>query len=184
MLFEDDHDDISSVDIPRHNSNQHLSFRSFEHPSHLDSEVFSRHGDEDSLAMDPEFGLTMSTAAHHASALTINAGLGGRHRSPSRANDSRAEFDPERPLQPMLSKKLTEGMSMFDTTNRSRSKSFKATGREQVRLAVSPSVFILMRYSAPEILSLSIPMSTLTAIFKPDTVFPAPTTQKQHTPIN
>jgi hypothetical protein len=49
-------------------------------------------------------GQTISTAGHHASALTLSPGLGGRYwatrnREPSLSN---AEYDPERPLKDML----------------------------------------------------------------------------------
>ncbi|KIJ54960.1 hypothetical protein M422DRAFT_24821 [Sphaerobolus stellatus SS14] len=127
--YDDFHDD-ASVEMPRHYSNSHVSLRSFEHPSHFDSELYSRHGDEDSMAMDPELGHTMSTAAHHASRLTLGAGLGGYEHSRF-VDDSQAEFDPERPLQPLLNRRVAEGLSMFDTSTRSRSKSAKATEREQ-----------------------------------------------------
>ena len=46
---------------------------------------------------------TMSTAAHHASVVTIGAGLGGgraaRTREPSLSG---AEYDPDRPLRTMM----------------------------------------------------------------------------------
>lgn len=93
--------DVSSVDFARHN----------EHFSHLDSDFYSRH--EDSLALDPELGQTMSTAAHHASALTLSAGLRGRSCTTGRVSQ---EFDPERPLQDMLNSRIADGISIFDAT--------------------------------------------------------------------
>ncbi|GJJ15770.1 hypothetical protein Clacol_010048 [Clathrus columnatus] len=119
-------DDVSSVDLPRHNSNPRHSFQPFDHSSHFDSDFYSRHGDEDSIAIDPELGLTMSTAAHHASALTLSAGLHGRNYTPVK---TRQEFDPQRPLQPML--KTAEGMSMFDSTVHSKTQSIKSNKHDQ-----------------------------------------------------
>lgn len=128
-----DYDDISSVDFARHNSHPQASFHSFEHLSHLDSDFYSRHGDDDSIALDPDLGHTMSTAAHHASALTLSAGLRGRstyHHTPGRASSSGAEFDPERPLQEILDSRMVDGISLFDATGRSKSKSVKSHKEE------------------------------------------------------
>jgi hypothetical protein len=46
-------------------------------------------------------GETLSTAAHHASALTLSAGLGGRGDRRD-VSLSGAEYDPERPLQDLI----------------------------------------------------------------------------------
>lgn len=136
---EDDEDDVSSVDLPRHNSNPRHSFHSFEHPSHFDSDFYSRHGDEDSVALDPELGHTMSTAAHHASALTLTAGLRGRDFTPGKSLQANQEFDPHRPLQPMLG--AADGLSMFNSTFHSKTttKSNKNSKLDQVIILVLDS---------------------------------------------
>jgi hypothetical protein len=120
----DDNDLSSSVDFARHNAHPQASFQSFEHLSHLDSDFYSRHGDDDSIALDPDLGQTMSTAAHHASALTLSAGLRGRNsynHTTGRASPSGAEFDPDRPLQDMLDRRIANGISLVDATGRSKS---------------------------------------------------------------
>ncbi|KAF8488343.1 hypothetical protein JB92DRAFT_3016971 [Gautieria morchelliformis] len=129
-----DDDDLSSVDFARHNAHPQASFQSFEHLSHLDSDFYSRHGDDDSIALDPDLGQTMSTAAHHASALTLSAGLRGRNsynHTTGRASPSGAEFDPERPLQDMLDRRIANGISLVDATG--RSKSVKSLKHDQTR---------------------------------------------------
>jgi hypothetical protein len=58
-----------------------------------------RTGDDEGIA--PYGGETMSTAAHHASAVTFTAGLrGARTREPSLIG---GEYDPDRPLHAMIS---------------------------------------------------------------------------------
>lgn len=61
-------------------------------------------------------GDTLSTAQHHASAITLGAGLGGygpfASRTLSRSNISAREFDPERKLPDLLATRA--GLSMFD----------------------------------------------------------------------
>lgn len=135
IKFDDDNDDVSSVDFARHNSHQHPSFHSFERPSHLDSDFYSRHGD-DSIALDPDLGQTMSTAAHHASALTLSAGLRGRanyNQTSGRTSPGGGEYDPDRPLQAILDNRITDGISLFDATVRSKSKSVKSLRQDKVR---------------------------------------------------
>ena len=44
----------------------------------------------------------MSTAAHHASALTLSAGLGGGRGHRREVSLSEAEYDPDRPLYDMI----------------------------------------------------------------------------------
>ena len=65
---------------------------SFNHPNAWSYGTF----DEDGVR--PFAGETISTAAHHASALTLSAGLAGR----ATANVSETEYDPDRPLQRMI----------------------------------------------------------------------------------
>ena len=59
---------------------------------------------DDDEGIAPYGGETMSTAAHHASAVTFTAGLGGgrgaRTREPSLNG---GEYDPDRPLHAMIS---------------------------------------------------------------------------------
>ena len=54
---------------------------------------------DDNNGVNPYTGETISTAAHHTSAVTLNAGLG-----PRRGDDTRsgAQFNPERPLQNIM----------------------------------------------------------------------------------
>lgn len=127
---DNEDEDVSSVDFPRHNSNPRHSFHSFEHPSHFDSDFYSRHGDEDSVALDPDLGHTISTAAHHASALTLTAGLHGRNYTPGKSRQSNQEFDPDRPLQPMLN--VADGLSMLDSTAHTNTKSHKSSKFDKV----------------------------------------------------
>ena len=57
----------------------------------------------------------MSTAAHHASALTLTAGLGGGRAARRGLSLSRAEYDPERPLHAMIAG-VSSKHSLFDCT--------------------------------------------------------------------
>jgi len=83
-----------------------------EDQSHLHAWSY-RSGDHDE-GISPYGGDTVSTAAHHASALTLNAGLGGgraaRQRDPSMSG---AEYDPDRPLHAMIAG-VNSKHSMFD----------------------------------------------------------------------
>lgn len=97
--------DEDSVEYPRHNSNHSLGFASFEQPSqHFDYDgpsglhAWSTHEDE---GVNPYAGETVSTIGHHASAVTIGAGLGGRGQR-REISLSGAEYDPDRPLQDMM----------------------------------------------------------------------------------
>lgn len=103
---DDDAGDNESLEYPRHDSApEHFpAFASFDRHSHenldLDAShirAWSIHDDEGITPYDVR---TMSTAAHHASAVTITAGLGrGGKREPSITG---AEYDPERPLQDII----------------------------------------------------------------------------------
>lgn len=105
-------EDSSDVEYPRHNMvpTACAGLASFEHPS---GEYFDptdensyyhgwsyRASDEDGGEI-PYEGRTASTAAHHASALTLSAGLGGRG-SRREGSISGAEYDPDRPLQNII----------------------------------------------------------------------------------
>jgi len=60
-----------------------------------------RSGEDDEEIHPFVGGETISTAAHHASALTLSAGLGGRGERRD-VSLSGAEYDPERPLQDLI----------------------------------------------------------------------------------
>lgn len=103
---DDDAGDNESLEFPRHDSApEHFpAFPSFDRHSRENMDLdashiraWSIHDDEGINTYDVR---TMSTAAHHASAVTITAGLGrGGKREPS---ISGAEYDPERPLQDII----------------------------------------------------------------------------------
>lgn len=92
----------SDVDVEqaRHGPHPH-SFRSY------DSGMFQR-GQE----YDDGLGYTTSTAAHHASAVTLSAGL-----AHGRASPSDAEYDPERPLAGLDLRKAKRDMSILSQSN-------------------------------------------------------------------
>jgi len=113
----------SSVEYPRHLSEPSMpDFPSFaqrsrdhfgdEEQSHMHAWSY-RTGDEEE-GINPYGGETMSTVAHHASVVTLSAGLGGgrtaRHRDPSLSG---AEYDPDRPLHAMIAG-VTSKHSMLD----------------------------------------------------------------------
>ncbi|KAI6042627.1 hypothetical protein EDC04DRAFT_2563903 [Pisolithus marmoratus] len=101
--------DNESVEYPRHYSapspfpgftslEQH-SRENLDYDGHSHLHPWSLHEDEDD-GISPYGAETMSTAAHHASAVTITAGLGrNQRREPS---ISGAEYDPDRPLQDIM----------------------------------------------------------------------------------
>ncbi|KAG2365161.1 hypothetical protein BDR07DRAFT_1399588 [Suillus spraguei] len=114
--------DEDSVEYPRHNSNHSLGFASFEQPSqHFDYDApsglhaWSTHEDE---GANPYAGETVSTIGHHASAVTIGAGLGG----PGQRREislSGAEYDPDRPLQDMIAG-MDSRISILEPHSKSR----------------------------------------------------------------
>ncbi|KIK80929.1 hypothetical protein PAXRUDRAFT_833216 [Paxillus rubicundulus Ve08.2h10] len=117
--------DNESVEYPRHNSaTEHLGLASFEQLSrenfdfdgHSHLHTWSLHDEEGANPYDAQ---TMSTVAHHASAVTITTGLarGGR-REPS---ISGAEYDPERPLQDIMAG-MGSKLSMGDVYIHSKSR--------------------------------------------------------------
>lgn len=117
----------SSLEYPRHLSEP--SFHEFpsivrstgDHYADDDSQHpwSYRTGNEDE-GINPYGGDTISTAAHHASALTLSAGLGGGRGARRDASLSGAEYDPERPLHAMIAG-VNSKHSMFDW-DRSKSK--------------------------------------------------------------
>ncbi|THH14555.1 hypothetical protein EW146_g5788 [Bondarzewia mesenterica] len=121
------HDDYS-IEYPRHLAEPLPSFSAFapldhsredfdpeEGLSHL--HAWSYRDDEDGI--NPYGGETMSTAAHHASALTISAGLGGRGARRD-LSLSGAEYDPDRPLQDLVAN-IDSKFSLMDGDNNARS---------------------------------------------------------------
>lgn len=96
----------SDVEYPRHNSGpeQFAGFASFDHisrdnfdPDESHYNAWSYRTADDDNGINPYEGRTISTAAHHASALTLSAGLAGRG-SRRDVSMSGAEYDPDRPL--------------------------------------------------------------------------------------
>jgi hypothetical protein len=106
------HDDFS-VENPRHHSSVSAPFSAFNsiEPSRdafdMDEGIsqlhaWSYHTGEDDEGVRPfAGGETLSTAAHHASALTLSAGLAGRGERRD-VSLSGAEYDPDRPLQDLI----------------------------------------------------------------------------------
>ncbi|KAI0004640.1 hypothetical protein BJV74DRAFT_389821 [Russula compacta] len=106
------HDDYS-VENPRHQSSVSAPFSAFDSIDRsrdaLDMDdglsqlhAWSYRTGEDDEGIHPFIGgETLSTAAHHASALTLSAGLGGRGERRD-VSLSGAEYDPERPLQDLI----------------------------------------------------------------------------------
>jgi len=103
---DDDAGDNESLEYPRHGPVPDLFpvFPSFDRHSRENMDLDASHirawSIHDDEGITPYDVRTMSTAAHHASAVTITAGLArsGR-REPS---ISGAEYDPERPLQDII----------------------------------------------------------------------------------
>jgi hypothetical protein len=106
------HEDYS-VENPRHQSTISAPFSAFDSIDRsrdaleLDEGLSQPHAwsyrtGEDEEGIHPfAGGETLSTAAHHASALTLSAGLGGRGERRD-ISLSGAEYDPERPLQDLI----------------------------------------------------------------------------------
>ena len=97
----------SELEFPRHAgvpSPPFSAFASFDYRSGDDLDphdqsrfqAWSYHTDD---GVHPYSGASLSTAAHHASALTISAGLGGGRGYRRDVSLSGAEYDPDRPLQ-------------------------------------------------------------------------------------
>lgn len=131
------HDDYS-VENPRHHSSVSAPFSAFDSIDRsrdaLDMDeglsqphAWSYRTGEDDEGIHPFVGgETLSTAAHHASALTLSAGLVGRGERRD-VSLSGAEYDPERPLQDLIAGIGTK----FTLLN---------AGKEPSRHAVSPPV--------------------------------------------
>lgn len=121
-----------SLEYPRHNSAPSAPFSVFHSidPSRDDYDADDRYSHlhawsyrtaEDEDGVNPYGGETMSTAAHHASALTLSAGLGGRGARRD-ISLSGAEYDPDRPLHDLVAN-IDSKFSLFDA-DRTRSRNF------------------------------------------------------------
>ncbi|KAF6741445.1 hypothetical protein DFP72DRAFT_1037363 [Ephemerocybe angulata] len=122
------HSQNSSVEMGRHGSEPmgYPDFPSFAHrsrehfaeeDSHMQIGWSYRTGDDDD-GVSPYGGEAMSTAAHHASAVTLTAGLGGGRGARRDVSMSGAEYDPDRPLNQIMAG--VGRMSMFDDPSRSK----------------------------------------------------------------
>lgn len=118
---DDEYNLNESVEYPRHTSGPSplAEFGSFAHRSgdHFDDgdphSAWSYRTMDDDEGINPYGAHTMSTAAHHASALTLNAGLGGGRGARREISLSGAEYDPDRPLHDMIAQ-VDSKLSMFD----------------------------------------------------------------------
>lgn len=89
--------------------------------THSQLHVWSYRTGEDEEGVHPYGGGSVSTPNHHASGVTLNAGLAAtRSRRGTDASLSGAEYDPERPIDAMIAG--VEKLSMFDATEPSKSK--------------------------------------------------------------
>lgn len=111
--------DDCSVEYPRRGEQIYPAFPSFHHSVENldpDEQSHTHHGwsyrtadDDDDNAVNPYAAGSLSTAAHHASAVTFTAGLGRRDQT-----QSGAEYDPERPLHNMIAG-VDSKLSMFQS---------------------------------------------------------------------
>ncbi|KAJ7134513.1 hypothetical protein C8R44DRAFT_828990 [Mycena epipterygia] len=114
--------DDDTIEYARHNSapSAFPDFISFDQRSrdnfdgdmHSQIHAWSYRTGDDEDGISPYGGETVSTAAHHASALTLSAGLGGRGGR-REISLSGAEYDPDRPLHDMMAA-VDPKLSMFD----------------------------------------------------------------------
>ncbi|KAF8904145.1 hypothetical protein CPB84DRAFT_1773556 [Gymnopilus junonius] len=112
-----------SVEYPRHISEPDLvdmpSFAHHRSRDHFGDEEHSQmHGwsyrtGDDEEGISPYGGHTASSVAHHASAVTITAGLGGGRTARRDVSLSGAEYDPDRPLHAIMAG-VNSKHSMFD----------------------------------------------------------------------
>ncbi|KAF9031737.1 hypothetical protein BJ165DRAFT_1518238 [Panaeolus papilionaceus] len=115
----------NSVELGRHLSEPSLqeipSFvhRSRDHFTGEDIHRWSYRPDDDEEGVNPYGHESLSTVNHHASAVTLNAGLGG-NRARRERSLSGAEYDPDRPLHAMIAG-VNSKHSMFDLDPKSKS---------------------------------------------------------------
>lgn len=109
------HAERSRSPFSSHRSFGHRDY-SVEDPSQVNPWSYRTVDDDEENGINPYVGESLSTTAHHASAVTLNAGLG-----PRRGDDTRSgmEFDPERPLQNIMAG--AERLSMFGNNTTSKS---------------------------------------------------------------
>ncbi|KAH7906510.1 hypothetical protein BJ138DRAFT_1094012 [Hygrophoropsis aurantiaca] len=131
-----------SVEYARHGSAPSFSgFASFEHRSrenfdaegHSHMHGWSYHDDE---GINPYGAETMSTVAHHASGVTLSAGLGGRGGRRD-VSLSGAEYDPDRPLQDIIAG-MDSKLSVVDAYSQSKSRQFGKTASFEPPIIDSP----------------------------------------------
>ncbi|KAG9223886.1 hypothetical protein CCMSSC00406_0007748 [Pleurotus cornucopiae] len=122
--------DRESLEYPRHASEPVAlrDFASFEQRSRIYFDEEGEHSPihpwsyrtaDDEEGINPYGGETMSTAAHHASNLTLGAGLGGRGYRHD-ISMSGAEYDPDRPLRDILPAVASHISAFGHETSRSR----------------------------------------------------------------
>ena len=143
---EQGHHYESSVEYPRHDSgpatersfNAFTSFDGddFASHSHLNAWSYRTADDDDFGAIDPYGGTSMSTAAHHASALTLSAGLRGRGGGRRDISLSGAEYDPDRPLGDMIATVDSRFSMLVDPSSKSKYQVCHGTFQQQQRLTL------------------------------------------------
>jgi hypothetical protein len=159
-LTSSTHDDYS-VENPRHHPGVSAPFSAFNSMDRsrdaLDMDeglsqlhAWSYRTGEDDEGVHPFVGgETLSTAAHHASALTLSAGLAGRGDRRD-VSLSGAEYDPERPLQDLIAG-IGAQFNLYDAE--------KAPSRHAVSLHLSITPLCFMNF--PSIYSQTLLISTL-----------------------
>ncbi|KAF8634161.1 hypothetical protein AX15_001029 [Amanita polypyramis BW_CC] len=126
----DGDDEDNELEYARHNSAPSPEFVSYnlrdrdpyaDDATHSQLHAWSYRTGEDDEGIYPYGAESVSTTNHHASGVTLTAGLAGpRSRRGADASLSGAEYDPERPIDAMIAG--AEKLSMFDTTEASKSK--------------------------------------------------------------
>jgi hypothetical protein len=115
---ESDADDLDSLEYPRHNSGfNEPSVRDYFADEDAQGHGWSyRTGDDYEEGINPYGGESLSTVAHHASAVTLSAGLRGREAMRD-VSISGAEYDPDRPLNEIIAG-VTSKLSVLDGSKR------------------------------------------------------------------
>ena len=123
-----DSPDIDDIEFPRHNSipDKFSPMASYDrHPGEqFDPDENSQYHAWSYRTVDEDEGIntyageTVSTAAHHASALTLSAGLGGRGTRRD-VSVSGAEYDPDRPLHGIMAG-ITSRINTFNGDTKTR----------------------------------------------------------------